>query len=145
MDRLVASDAEAMSEVGRMLASKLPASSLIYLYGDLGAGKTHLVRAMSEALGADASEVSSPTFALVHEYHRAESTPLIHLDCYRLSESAHEWEEIGIPEILRGKSIVFVEWPKAGFDRYALPDMRVTIVIEEDQSRTVMISDERRT
>ena len=60
---------EAQTEVvGAEIAGLLPRSGVVYVRGDLGAGKTTLIRAIASALGADAGEVSSPTFAIVHEY-----------------------------------------------------------------------------
>ena len=71
--------------LGEMLTELLPAPKLVVLRGDLGMGKTTLVRGMAAALGADSAEVTSPTFTLVHEY-KGRKTRLIHLDLYRLEE-----------------------------------------------------------
>jgi tRNA threonylcarbamoyladenosine biosynthesis protein TsaE len=87
----------------------LVAPKLVVLRGDLGMGKTTLVRGMAEALGADAAEVSSPTFTLVQEY-KGKKTRLLHLDLYRL-ETEREIEGIGLWEMADAPdALVMVEW-----------------------------------
>jgi tRNA threonylcarbamoyladenosine biosynthesis protein TsaE len=95
--------------LGQLMTELLVAPKLVVLRGDLGMGKTTLVRGMAEALGADAGEVSSPTFTLVQEY-RGRKTRLIHLDLYRL-ETEREIEGIGLWEMAdAGDALVVVEW-----------------------------------
>ncbi len=100
--------------LGELLRELLPAPKLVVLRGDLGMGKTTLVRGMAEALGADAREVTSPTFTLVHAY-QGRKTRLIHLDLYRLEEE-REIEGIGLWEMAEdADALVMVEWG----DRFA--------------------------
>ncbi|WP_263379125.1 tRNA (adenosine(37)-N6)-threonylcarbamoyltransferase complex ATPase subunit type 1 TsaE [Granulicella paludicola] len=95
--------------LGEIMTELLVAPKLVVLRGDLGMGKTTLVRGMAAALGADASEVTSPTFTLVHEY-RGRKTRLIHLDLYRLENEA-EVETTGLWEMAdAGDALVMVEW-----------------------------------
>ena len=95
--------------LGQILTELMVAPKLVVLRGDLGMGKTTLVRGMAEALGADADEVTSPTFTLVHEY-RGRTTRLIHLDLYRL-ETERELEGIGLWEMAEAPdALVMVEW-----------------------------------
>lgn len=95
--------------LGELLTELLPAPKLVVLRGDLGMGKTTLVRGMAAAIGADSGEVTSPTFTLVHEY-RGRKTRLIHLDLYRLEEE-REIEGIGLWEMAEaGDALVLVEW-----------------------------------
>jgi tRNA threonylcarbamoyladenosine biosynthesis protein TsaE len=95
--------------LGEMLTELLPAPKLVVLRGDLGMGKTTLVRGMAAALGADAAEVTSPTFTLVHEY-KGRTVRLIHLDLYRL-ETERELEGIGLWEMADAPdALVMVEW-----------------------------------
>src|SRR5437763_14873642 len=103
---------------GREIARSLAPDAIVHLIGDLGAGKTFLVRAIAAALGADAREVASPTFAIVHEYPIAGRAPIIHIDGYRLTENRREWLEIGIPELLQGPGVKLMEWPKREFDEF---------------------------
>jgi len=95
--------------LGEMLAELLRAAKLVVLRGDLGMGKTTLVRGMAGAIGADADEVTSPTFTLVHEY-RGKTRRLVHLDLYRL-ETDREIEGIGLWEMAEAAdAMVMVEW-----------------------------------
>src|ERR1039458_6109382 len=90
-------------EVGRKLAKLLKAPQLLILCGDLGTGKTTLVKGIAQALdAAEADEVTSPTFTLLHEYDGARSgspVKLFHLDVYRL-EGERQLETLGLDELL---------------------------------------------
>lgn len=99
--------------LGRQLAARLALPRLLILRGDLGAGKTTLVKGIASALGAaDPDEVTSPTFTLVHEYFgHLDGKPvrLFHLDLYRL-ESERQLATLGLDEMATENSIVLVEW-----------------------------------
>ncbi len=95
--------------LGQIMTELLLAPKLVVLRGDLGMGKTTLVRGMAAALGADADEVTSPTFTLVHEY-KGKKTRLVHLDLYRL-ETENELETVGLWEMAEAPdALVLVEW-----------------------------------
>jgi len=97
--------------IGVALARVLVAGDVVALEGPLGAGKTCLVRGMVEGLGLPVAAVSSPTFVISHEYANDESTPLVHIDAYRLS-GPEDLETIGWHEMLRSQEvIVAMEWP----------------------------------
>lgn len=130
---------EESAAIGREIARELPSDAVVHLIGDLGAGKTLLVRSIATALGADPLEVTSPSFAIVHEYPRAGAPPIIHIDGYRLSEKPHEWFEIGIPEMLREEGLKLIEWPKKEFARFEQSHIEIEIVINDDDSRTIRL------
>jgi tRNA threonylcarbamoyladenosine biosynthesis protein TsaE len=119
---------------GRAIARMLAPDAVVHLVGDLGVGKTFLVRAIATELGADPLEVSSPSFAIVHEYPRAGGPPIVHIDGYRLSERPREWLEIGIPEILAGPGLKLIEWPKREFEQFEDSHVEITIRVREDGS-----------
>ena len=100
-------------EVGRKLARLLKAPQLLILRGELGTGKTTLVKGIAQALdAAEADEVTSPTFTLIHEYDGAldgKPVKLFHLDVYRL-EGERQLETLGIDELLTPDALVRVEW-----------------------------------
>src|SRR6266702_6384919 len=100
-------------EVGRKLASLLKPPQLLLLRGDLGTGKTTLVKGIAQALdAADPDEVTSSTFTLLHEYDGTQNgkpVKLFHLDVYRL-EGERQLETLGLDELLTPESLVFVEW-----------------------------------
>jgi tRNA threonylcarbamoyladenosine biosynthesis protein TsaE len=100
--------------LGELMTELLLAPKLVVLRGELGMGKTTLVRGMAAALGASADEVTSPTFTLVHEY-AGKKTRLVHLDLYRL-ENESDLEGIGLWELAElPDALVMVEWG----DRFA--------------------------
>lgn len=103
--------AQELMDVGAHLAAQLRAGDVLALSGDLGAGKTTLVRGLCAELGVDPAEVASPTFALVHHYHGSEHT-VVHADLYRL-ESREEAEAAGLGELLDEPEVICaVEWPE---------------------------------
>ena len=123
---------------GREIARTLGADDVVHLIGDLGAGKTFLVRAIAAELGADPLEVSSPSFAIVHEYPLPGGrAPIIHIDGYRLSENRREWMEIGIPEMLAGPGLKLIEWPKRDFEEFEDEHVEITIRVREDGAREI--------
>ncbi len=100
-----------MAEWGRAFGAALPHGAVVALHGELGAGKTTLVRAIAAGLGVlDLAEVTSPTYALVHEY-RAANGVVVHADLYRLRR-ADELDELGWEELLAGARAALVEWPE---------------------------------
>ncbi len=130
---------EQTTQAGREIARALPADAIVHLVGDLGAGKTFLARAIAEALGADPSEVASPSFAIVHEYPIQDGTPIIHIDGYRLSESRREWLEIGIDELLGGPGVKLIEWPKRAFEQFESSHVEITITADDDGTRRIEV------
>jgi tRNA threonylcarbamoyladenosine biosynthesis protein TsaE len=100
-------------EVGRKLARLLKPPQLLLLQGELGTGKTTLVKGIAQALdAADPDEVTSPTFTLLHEYDGSldgKPVKLYHLDVYRL-EGERQLESLGLDELLTPDALVLVEW-----------------------------------
>jgi len=93
--------------LGTMLAKQLEPGTVIALNGNLGAGKTRLVQAIAEAMGVDRSEVNSPTFVLIQEYHGR--LPLYHFDTYRLKDT-DEFLELGADDLLYADGVCLIEW-----------------------------------
>ena len=125
---------------GREIARMLPGDATVHLVGDLGSGKTFLVRAIAAALGADSREVASPSFAIVHEYPRPDAQPIVHIDGYRLSENRREWLEIGIPELLAGPGVKLIEWPKREFEEFEDAHVEIAIRVRDDGAREIAVS-----
>ncbi len=130
---------EETAAIGRELAEKLPADGVVHVTGDLGAGKTSLIRAIASALGADATEVASPSFAIVHEYPVAGKATIVHIDGYRLSSRRREWLEIGIDELLGSPGLKFIEWPKQEFSEFGTKVAEIEIHVNEDESRAITV------
>jgi tRNA threonylcarbamoyladenosine biosynthesis protein TsaE len=102
-------DAAATERIGARLAPHLEGGMLVTLQGDLGSGKTTLVRGVLRARGVEGA-VKSPTYTLV-EHYPVSSLYFYHFDFYRLM-SADEWDDAGFPEYFRDDSVCLVEWPE---------------------------------
>lgn len=97
-------------ELGRQLAPLLKQSHLVLLRGDLGAGKTTLVKGIAEGLGAaEADDVTSPTFTLIHEYNGPERD-VFHIDLYRLDKPG-ELDSLGLEDLMHeARNVLLIEW-----------------------------------
>lgn len=117
--------------MGRRIARMLPRRAVVLLIGNLGAGKTTLAKGIVSGLGAaQAEEVSSPTFTLIHEYgSEAGRNSVYHVDLYRLDHAA-EVATLGLEEIFDREAIVLIEWG----ERFPelLPENHLRIQLDPD-------------
>ena len=111
---------------------------IILLEGELGAGKTTLVKALCQEWGV-MDPVSSPTFSLVQEYHSPSRGEIYHMDLYRL-KVAHDLEQIGFSEYLDSGNVCLIEWPELGNPYYSMVHVRVDIQVESDNNRNFRIT-----
>jgi tRNA threonylcarbamoyladenosine biosynthesis protein TsaE len=127
---------EETEAIGGRLASGLEPGDILALYGELGAGKTCLVRGIARGLGIDEGCVASPSFTLINEYPGR--VPLVHLDGYRL-DSAEAFEELGLEDYFEGEGVLVIEWAEKVPD---LPEERIDIAIQwvDEQRRHFRIS-----
>lgn len=124
MIELSLESAQATEDLGGRLARVVTPGCVLYLRGELGTGKTTLVRGFLRALGHQGS-VKSPTFTLVEPYE-VDDQRIFHLDLYRLSD-AEELEFIGIRDFLAEDSIVLVEWPERGQGALPAADLDIAV------------------
>lgn len=123
---------------GERLGRAAQAPLVVTLAGDLGAGKTTLVQAICRGYGVS-EEVTSPTFALVHEYHGGR-TPVYHLDLYRLTDPA-ELTNLGWDELVSERALVLVEWPDRAGDRLPADHLPITLAhLPEDPERRALLA-----
>lgn len=128
-------DSEATEHFGAMLLSRLPEKSLVFLHGDLGAGKTTLVRGLLRAAGVTGT-IKSPTYALIEEYSVAERK-VFHFDLYRLADS-EELEWIGIDDYLNQSALCLIEWADKGAGILPHADINITLRTQ-DEGRSIEI------
>ena len=115
----------ALERHGASLGAQLTAPALVTLHGELGAGKTTLTQSICRGLGVT-DPVTSPTFALVHEY-AAPDARVVHCDLYRL-ESPREVPALGLDELLAGGDVVMlVEWPERAAMLLGEPTLAITL------------------
>jgi len=108
--------AEDTTALGGELVSRLTPPKLVLLRGELGAGKTTLVKGIAEGFGAASQdEVTSPTFTLIHEY-RSPTVNIYHIDLYRI-DTLRELETLAIDDLLDPKSLLLIEWGEK-FERF---------------------------
>lgn len=130
-------DLEAMAEVGRRLAASLLPGDVLSLQGNLGAGKTTLVREVARSLGIDVRLVSSPTFVYMNVYPNDRGPDVVHVDAYRLL-GPEDTESLGWDRVMDGSSIIAIEWPER--IEAILPARRWRISIEHaDPGRVISI------
>lgn len=110
---------------GEAFGAEVRAPAVVAITGDLGAGKTTLVQAICRGYGV-AEPVTSPTFALVHEYH-ARRGVIHHLDLYRLNDPS-QLTNLGWDDIVNGDGLVLIEWPERAGER--LPSESILLRLE---------------
>ncbi len=124
--------------LGEIMTEMLPAPKLVVLRGELGMGKTTLVKGMAAALGASADDVTSPTFTLVHEYQAAKGT-VYHLDLYRL-EAEQQLAALGFDEMAdEPGALVLVEWGEKFSSVLERADAEVAMAHLEGDERSLWV------
>ena len=109
-------------------------------HGEMGVGKTTFISALVRALGVDAEEANSPSFAIVNEYRSETTAELIyHFDLYRL-ETMEEVLDIGFEDYLDCGALCLIEWPEKVEDILPNDTVDVTIRLNEDHSRTIIVA-----
>ncbi|MCM3876053.1 MAG: tRNA (adenosine(37)-N6)-threonylcarbamoyltransferase complex ATPase subunit type 1 TsaE [Thermoanaerobaculia bacterium] len=131
----VSASEEETRSLGAGLARRLAPGDVVLIEGDLGAGKTEFVKGIAAGLGLDPNDVSSPSFALVHEYGPSGKPPLlVHGDLYRVFAGA-SIAELGLDE--QESAILAVEWPRPPLTQWRA--WRVALRIEPDGSRSIEV------
>ena len=132
---------EETTQLGRQLAAELRPGSIVLLRGELGAGKTTMVKGIAEGWSAaKAEDVTSPTFTLIHEY-RGPGITLYHIDLYRI-DTQRELDTLGLDDLIDPKSILLIEWGEK-FERF-VQERETEIAIEHQggDHRRITISDD---
>ena len=137
MKKIHINSEEQLTEVAEALLDALDGRTVVALRGEMGAGKTTLVRALAEHLGVE-DQVTSPTFALVNQYEGANGERLFHFDFYRIDDEREAFD-LGYEEYFYSGDLCLVEWPEK-IERL-MPDevMEVRITVESPTERTFEI------
>jgi tRNA threonylcarbamoyladenosine biosynthesis protein TsaE len=131
-------DADATARAGARLARCVQPGMVITLDGDLGAGKTTLVRGLLRAAGVT-GPIKSPTYDFV-EHYPLSSIYFYHVDLYRFTD-ASEWEDAGLAECFRKDATVLVEWPSRAASILPVPDLALSLAFDaHGRGRTLHVS-----
>ena len=137
MDRtVICKSAQDMENLGREIGKACIRGSVISLRGSLGAGKTVFAKGVARSLGIQEAIVS-PTFTLVQEYEG--SLPMYHMDLYRIT-SEEDFQMIGGEDMLYSDGVCLIEWSEIINDILPSGTLFVQITVNDDQSRTVVLS-----
>ncbi len=139
IDEYITHSAEETVALGRTLAPMLKRARMVILRGNLGAGKTTLVKGVAEGLqAASQDDVTSPTFTLIHEF-RSPDVNLFHVDLYRV-ETARELDTLGLDELFaEDGNLVVLEWGEK-FPRFVKErDMEISIERVGEQERKIAL------
>jgi len=130
--------AEETIAFGRTLTQLLAPPKLVLLRGDLGAGKTTLVKGIAVGFGAaDEEDVTSPTFTLVHEYHGPRAN-LYHIDLYRV-DTQRELETLGLDDLRSNGSVLLIEWGEKFPRLLRERDVEISLERQSENGRRIRI------
>jgi len=122
-------------EIGHRLGEQLKRGDVVCLYGELGAGKTTMVKGIASAFGIDERDITSASFTIIAEYNV--SVPFYHIDLYRISPD--EVPELGLQEYLGADSVAVIEWAERAEGEIPEQSVRVTLRHKEDNTRDIEI------
>ncbi len=125
-------------DIARLILQGYPEARVLAFHGDLGAGKTTLIKALGQVLGV-ADAMSSPTFALVNEYRAGTGDPVYHFDLYRLKDAA-ELDAIGFTEYVDSGFCCFIEWPELAQELLPPDTLHLTLEAAPNGVRTIRLA-----
>lgn len=139
IQEIVTHSADETVAFGRTLAELLTPPKLVLLRGDLGAGKTTLVKGIAAAFDAASEEdVTSPTFTLIHEYRGPEVT-LYHIDLYRI-DTPRELDTLALDDLREAKNILLIEWGEKFSNLMRERDLEISLDREGENKRLIRIN-----
>ena len=136
----IASTAD-LDRAAREFAGLMGDNTVFAFYGDMGAGKTTFINALSKALGVESDDTASPTFAFINEYRSDTTAELIyHFDFYRI-EDLEEALDLGIEDYFDSGAICLIEWPERIAPILPADTVSVRITVNDDDTRTLTVSE----
>ena len=134
--KVISSSPDATDEIGFKIGKKLRAGNIVRLYGDLGAGKTTLVKGIARAMGIDRKDITSASFTIIAEYPGR--PPFFHIDLYRLSGGT-DLDGIGIWDCVGPHSVSVIEWAERAEDELPEDSLKITMKDMGDDVREITI------
>ncbi|HYX08552.1 MAG TPA: tRNA (adenosine(37)-N6)-threonylcarbamoyltransferase complex ATPase subunit type 1 TsaE [Bacteroidales bacterium] len=128
--RYAAQTPDELNAVAREMLPVMKEYKIVAFYGEMGAGKTTLIKAICEEMEVE-DVVSSPTFALVNEYHTRDNQPVFHFDFYRI-EKISELYDLGYEDYFYSGNLCMIEWPEKAPS--LIPESALTVRIEVKES-----------
>ena len=135
---IIIKDKKHLSAAAKKLLDYTGEKRIFAFYGSMGSGKTTIIKAICEVLGA-IDIVSSPTFTLVNEYRTSNGEALYHIDFYRIKKQ-EEVFDFGIEEYLTGESYCFMEWPELVEELLPPGTVSIRISVNNNEQRSLHIS-----
>ena len=122
--KVISNSPEATEEIGFKIGRKLKAGDIVRLYGELGAGKTTLVKGIARAFGIDRKDITSASFTIIAEY--PSNPPFFHIDLYRTSAGA-DLDNTGIWDCIGSHSVCVIEWAEHAENELPVDSIKVMI------------------
>ena len=137
MNEKVVYNLNEIDKISKIILDNIKHINIVLLKGDLGSGKTTLVKSILKKLGVN-DEIKSPTFSIVNEYDHP-SGPIYHFDLYRI-EKIDELDVIGFEEYIDNCNICFIEWPEVGMEKIFGNYMQINLGHIDDNKREILIT-----
>lgn len=132
---------ENIAEAAHEFVAQMGDETVYAFYGEMGAGKTTFINALCKELGVEDDTTNSPSFSIINEYRSDTTAELIyHFDLYRL-ESIEEAFDIGVEDYFDSGALCFLEWPERIDDILPGDTVKVTITVNDDDTRTITIGE----
>lgn len=130
---------DSINDAAHEFIAQMGDETVYAFYGEMGAGKTTFINALCKELGVEDDTTNSPSFSIINEYRSDTTAELIyHFDLYRL-ESIEEAFDIGVEDYFDSGALCFLEWPERIADILPNDTIKVSIVVNDDDSRTITI------
>jgi tRNA threonylcarbamoyladenosine biosynthesis protein TsaE len=134
--KLLSKNEDETKDIGRKLGEKLKRGDVVCLYGELGSGKTTLVKGLASVFGIDERDITSASFTIIAEY--VEEVPFYHIDLYRVT--SEEVSELGLQEYFGGEGISVIEWAERAEGELPEKSIKVSLNYTDDGIREIEIT-----
>ncbi len=134
--KLLSKNEDETKDIGRKLGEKLKRGDVVCLYGELGSGKTTMVKGLASVFGIDERDITSASFTIIAEYD--EEVPFYHIDLYRVTSEAIS--ELGLQEYFGGEGISVIEWAERAEGELPETSIKVSLNYTDDNIREIEIT-----